>query len=80
MKVVKKTSEYTITQRRDGRYAVVDSKKQPINGDEKVKILVAEELLKVTLPAPPAEELEAEETEVVVEGVEAEEGGEETTE
>ncbi len=70
MKVVKKTSEYTISQRRDGRYAVVGSDKKPVNGDDKVKILLAEELIKVTAPAPapepeveeaPAEEAAAEE-------------------
>ena len=68
MKVVKKTSEYTISQRRDGRYAVVGSDKKPVNGDDKVKILLAEELIKVTAPAPApepepeAEEVAAEET------------------
>lgn len=67
MKVVKKTDDYTILQRRDNRYAVVDNNKKPVNGEDKVKILVAEELLKVTLPAPkeeeaPAEEAAAEET------------------
>ncbi len=62
MKVVKKTSEYTITQRRDGRYAVVDANKKPVNGEEKVKILLAEELIKVSVAAPaPAEEAPAEE-------------------
>ncbi len=62
MKTVKKTSEYTISQRRDSRYAVVDSNKKPINGDEKVKILLAEELVKITAPAPaPASEPEVEE-------------------
>ena len=60
MKVVKKTSEYTITQRRDGRYAVVGSDKKPVNGADKVKILLAEELIKVTAAAP-APEPEAEE-------------------
>ena len=55
MKVVKKTSEYTITQRRDGRYAVVDGRKKPVNGEEKVKILVAEELLKLSVAAPAPE-------------------------
>ena len=62
MKVVKKSSEYTITQRRDGRYAVVDANKKPVNGEEKVKILLAEELVKVTAPAPvpePEAEVEA---------------------
>jgi hypothetical protein len=68
MKVVKKTSEYTVLQRRDGRYAVKGSNKSPINGDEKIKILAAEGLLKVAVPAAPepveepvAEEAPAEE-------------------
>lgn len=55
MKLVKKTSEYTISKRRDSRYAVVDAKKNPINGDDKIKILLAEDLIKVTAPAPVAE-------------------------
>ena len=55
MKLVKKTSEYTISLRRDGRHAVVDANKQPINGEEKVKILTAENLVKVAAPAPVAE-------------------------
>lgn len=55
MKVLKKTSEYTIFERRDGRYAVVDGNKNPVNGDEKVKILLAEELVKLTAAAPAAE-------------------------
>lgn len=80
MKVVKKTSEYTITQRRDGRYAVVDSRKNPVNGEEKVKILVAEELLKLSVAAPepepeveeaaPEEEAAAEETPAAEESTE----------
>ncbi len=55
MKLVKKTSEYTISLRRDGRHAVVDANKQPVNGEEKVKILTAENLVKVAVPAPVAE-------------------------
>lgn len=73
MKVVKKTSEYTISQRRDGRYAVVGSDKKPVNGDDKVKILLAEELIKVTAPAP-APEPEPEVEEVSAEEAPAEEG------
>lgn len=66
MKVVKKTSEYTVLQRRDNRYAVVGADKKPVNGEEKIRILVAEDLLKVKLPAAepepaPAEEAAAEE-------------------
>ncbi len=56
MKLVKKTAEYSIYKRSDDRYAVKDANKQPVNGEEKVKILLAEELIKVTLPAEPAEE------------------------
>jgi hypothetical protein len=55
MKTGKKTSEYTISQRRDGRYAVVDSNKKPVNGDEKVKILLAAELVTIKAPAPAPE-------------------------
>ena len=78
MKVVKKTSEYTISQRRDGRYAVVGSDKKPVNGDDKVKILLAEELIKVTVPAP-APEPEPEAEEVAAEET-AEESAEEAAE
>ena len=65
MKLVKKTDEYSIYLRGDKRYAVEDARKKPVNGDEKVRILVAEELLKVAAPAkkeePVAEEAAAEE-------------------
>jgi hypothetical protein len=57
MKLVKKTSEYTVLQRRDGRYAVQGSNKSPVNGDEKIKILAAEGLLKVAVPAAPEPEV-----------------------
>ena len=56
MKVVVKNDEYTIYQRRDGRYAVENAAKKAVNGDEKVAILVANELVKVTQPTSPAEE------------------------
>ncbi|RLQ22739.1 hypothetical protein DWB85_04635 [Seongchinamella sediminis] len=55
MKLVKKTADYSIYKRSDDRYAVKDADKKPVNGEEKVKILVAEELIKVTLPAEPEE-------------------------
>ena len=74
MKLVKKTDEYSIYQRRDGRYAVQDGNKKPVNGEEKARILLAEDLIKVTLPAEqPAEEEVAEEAA-------AEEGAEEAVE
>ncbi|MEZ5571735.1 MAG: hypothetical protein R3E64_06890 [Halioglobus sp.] len=66
MKLVKKTAEYTVFQRGDGRYAVQGANRKPINGDQKVQILVAEDLLKVTLPAKPT-------VEAAVEGDSAEE-------
>ena len=56
MKVVVTNDEYTIYQRRDGRYAVEGADKKPINGDEKVTILLANELISVTPPAAPEEE------------------------
>ena len=71
MKVVVKNDEYTIYQRRDGRYAVENATKKAVNGDEKVAILLANELVKVTPPAAPAEEPAAEEV--------VEEAAEETT-
>ena len=61
MKLVKKTAVYSIYQRSDDRYAVKDADKKPVNGEEKVKILVAEDLIKVAVPAEPVEEPAAEE-------------------
>ena len=57
MKVVKKTDEYTIMQRRDKRHAIIDSNGKAINGDDKAKILSAEGLIKIPEPkaAEPAE-------------------------
>ena len=77
MKVIKKTESYTIYQRGDERYAVKDANKKPVNGDEKVRILVEEGLLKVALPAEPepeaAEEEAAEGEEAAAEDAAAEE-------
>ncbi len=80
MKLVKKTAEYSIYKRSDDRYAVKDANKTAVNGEEKVKILLAEELIKVTLPAEPEEapaeeaaEEEAAETEAAAEEAPAEE-------
>jgi hypothetical protein len=54
LKTVKSTDDYTICQRRDGRYAVKDAAGKPVNGADKVKILVAEELVKISVAAPAA--------------------------
>ena len=55
MKLIKKTDDYRIYQRGDERYAVKDADKKPVNGEDKVRILLAEGLIKVTAPAAPAE-------------------------
>ena len=56
MKLVKKTDEYSIFLRSDERYAVKDANKNPINGDDKVRILVEEGLIKAAVPAEPVEQ------------------------
>lgn len=72
MKLIKKTDEYSIYQRGDERYAVKDAGKKPVNGDDKVRILLAEGLITVAEPAAapePAEEpAEAEASEEAAEG------------
>lgn len=74
MKLVKQTAEYSIYRRGDDRYAVKNADKKPVNGEEKARILLAEELIKVTLPAEkPVEEPAAEEAEAEAESSGAEE-------
>lgn len=63
MQQVKKTAEYTIFQKKSGRYAVMARKtRKPINGEEKQNILVAEELIKLPDPKVVSAEPEAEST------------------
>lgn len=52
MNIVKKTNEYTIYQKRSNRYAVKDANKRWLKGDDKVKILLAESLIKAPEPKP----------------------------
>ena len=59
MKLIKKTADYKIFMRGDDRYAVQDATGKPVNGEEKVRILVEEELIKVTVPSPKEESPEA---------------------
>tara|TARA_R110000822_G_scaffold59736_25_gene149069 strand:- start:3602 stop:3967 length:366 start_codon:yes stop_codon:yes gene_type:complete len=74
MKVLKKTDDYTVYQKRSGRYAVIGADNSPINGDEKVKILVAEGIVKQAVAAPEPEIVEeAVAEEAVVEEAVAEE-------
>lgn len=61
MKTVKKTAEYTIFQRNDERYAIQRPDRSWINGDEKVAILIAEDLRKKPEPKPAEPEAPAEE-------------------
>lgn len=74
METVKKTAQYTILKKRSGRYAVRGAKKQWITGEDKVKILLAEKLIKAPEPKPVEEEPPAEEA------AEGEAAGEETSE
>jgi hypothetical protein len=60
MKLVTRTDDYTIYQRRDSRYAVQGANKTPINGDEKVAILLKHELVKAPEVKQPEPEPEAE--------------------
>ena len=80
MKVVARTDEYTIYQRRDERYAVKDADKQAVNGRAKVEILLKHELIVATLPQDEPEEAPAEEAAEAEETVEAtaDEGSEES--
>ena len=73
MKIIKKTAEYTIYQKRNNRYAVKGANANWLNGEEKVAILLAENLIKLTQPATP-------EAETVTPADKAEETAEETTE
>ena len=75
MKVVFANDEYTIYRRRDGRYAVEGADKRPINGGEKITILLANELISVAPPAAPIEEATPEEAEAAETEAEAAEAG-----
>ena len=77
MEVVKKTSEYTIYQKRSKRYAVRNAENKWLNGPDKVKILVEEKLLKVPIPQPKQEAAPEEEAAPAEEGTEEEAAPEE---
>ena len=64
MEAVKKTETYTIYQKRSKRYAVKDASRKWLHGDDKVRILIAENLVKVAVAKPkPKEEAPAESAE-----------------
>ena len=89
MKLVRKTADYKIFLRGDNRYAVQDASGKPVNGEEKVNILIAEDLVKVTAPQEvepevveeaPAEEPAVEEAPAAEEPAEEEAPAEEPAE
>lgn len=51
MEIVKKTDSYSIVKKRSGRYGVLSSSNKWVNADEKIKVLAAEGLIKVTAKA-----------------------------
>ncbi len=64
MEVVKSTKEFTVVKKRNGRYGVKNAAGKWVNADDKVKILLAEGLIKVAEPKKeeaPAEEAASEE-------------------
>ena len=58
-KVVASTDDYTIYQRRDGRYAVENAEGGPVNAEAKIEILLKHDLIKAVLPAAEEPEPEA---------------------
>jgi hypothetical protein len=70
MKLVRKTAEFKIFLRGDNRYAVQNANGKPVNGEEKVKILIAEELIKVTAPTETAPDVGETVEEVAAEAAE----------
>ncbi len=60
MKVVLKSDEYTIFQRRDQRYAVRDSNRSWVNGDAKTAILRDNNLIQAPAAKRPEPEQNAE--------------------
>ena len=70
MKLVRKTAEYKIFLRGDNRYAVQNANGKPVNGEEKVNILIAEELIKVKAPIEAASDVDETVEEVAEEATE----------
>jgi uncharacterized protein YpmB len=60
MQQVKTTDDYTVFQKKSGRYAVQGKDKKWLHGEDKVRVLVGEALVKVLTPKAPAAEAPAE--------------------
>jgi hypothetical protein len=54
VKKVKKTNDYSVFQKRSGRYAVRDNDKKWLHGEDKTKVLLGEGLIKLPEPKPAA--------------------------
>lgn len=61
MKLVAKTEDYTIYQKRNQRYSVRKDDRNWVNGDDKVAILLEHKLIEVAAPKAPEPEAPAEE-------------------
>lgn len=55
MEIVKQTEEYQIVKKRSGRYGVRRIDRTWLSGEEKVKVLIAEGLIKAPEPKPEPE-------------------------
>ena len=66
MKVVKKTDEYRVLQKRSGRYAIRTVMGEWMNGSEKIKILIEAGLIKGALPREPEEDPSPEKSEETI--------------
>ena len=64
MELIKKTDDYTIYKKRSGRYAVQNKDKKYLTEKEKVEILLAEKLIKLSPSKKPVEEAPVEEAPV----------------
>ncbi|MFK7916012.1 MAG: hypothetical protein AB8B93_19015 [Pseudomonadales bacterium] len=71
MKVIAKTDEYTVYQKRNERYAVRNSDRKWVNGEDKVAILLEHKLIKAApqkAPEPEPAEEPAAQAEAAAEG------------
>jgi len=69
MNVVKKTKEWSIVKKRSGRFGVKTAEGTWLKADEKVKVLLAEGLIKVSEPSAPKAAAEEEQAPVEQEAV-----------
>ena len=71
MKVIARTDEYTIYQKRSGRHAVKGADRRWINGDAKTAILLEHKLIEAPAPKAPEPEPAEEEAADSAEGGDA---------